>query len=64
MLASFLSTKKAGDMSDVADLEDFCAFLGRQMAVGKKIPGQYLASDHLVLSLEEGVPCFSEPTTA
>jgi hypothetical protein len=28
-------------MSDVADPEDFCALLGRQMAIGKKIPGEY-----------------------
>jgi hypothetical protein len=27
-------------MSDVADPEDFCALLGRQMAIGKKIPGE------------------------
>jgi len=26
-------------MSDVADPEDFCAFSGRQLAAGKKIPG-------------------------
>jgi len=31
-------------MSDVADLDDFCGLVGRQMAFGKKIPGERFVS--------------------